>query len=311
MALLRHGELETQLDQRGTALQARLDAFERALDEQPGTDGPDHDASVERRNEALVQLKDALWAVTKDRVPHARAVRALAGGDVPHQAAAAAFSSLQTALAALDRLEVRGRDSAGLSVLVSGCDPDTGELAALRQGREGDALFQTGSVRVADGVLDFVYTHAAEIGELGDNVAALRAAIQNDRLLQAALRSETVECLVLGHTRWASVGIISQANAHPLEQAETTGGAEPHVIGVLNGDVDNHHDLVVHHGLALHDAISTDAKVIPVLIARRMREGLDLADSFRRTVSEFEGSVASAAVTASDPDQRRRSARAR
>ena len=47
------------------------------------------------------------------------------------------------------------------------------------------------SLRVADGHLAFVYKTAAEIGELGDNTARLRAQIRDDNLLRLALRSET------------------------------------------------------------------------------------------------------------------------
>ena len=46
--------------------------------------------------------------------------------------AAAAFSSLQTALSALDRLEVRGRDSAGVSIVISGVDTRAAELRGSR-----------------------------------------------------------------------------------------------------------------------------------------------------------------------------------
>ena len=38
-------------------------------------------------------------------------------------------------------------------------------------------------------------------------------------------RSDTALAVVLGHTRWASVGIISQPNAHPVDSVEVTGDA--------------------------------------------------------------------------------------
>ena len=110
---------------------------------------------------------------------------------------------------------------------------------------------------------------------------------------------------MLGHTRWASVGIISEPNAHPVnsDELEQPGGATPpFVVGVLNGDVDNHADLRVEHALRFAGPITTDAKVIPALVARHRQSGSgDLFDAFRRTVSSFEGSVAIGVAAADEP----------
>jgi glutamine---fructose-6-phosphate transaminase (isomerizing) len=305
--LLREPDLADEITRRTAVLQTTVHAFEGSLDATVGADAA-ADASTERRNQALVHLKDALWAVQKDRLQHARAVQALAGDDVPHADAAAAFSSIQTTLSALDRLEVRGRDSAGIAVVVRGLDLTQPALRTRLANRPHDPLLQNGAVRESDGCLVFVYKHAAEIGELGDNVAALRAAMQQDRLLQTALRTTGAECLVLAHTRWASVGIISQPNAHPLDAAELEDAAAeaatgPFVLGALNGDVDNHQALVDQHGLRIHPAITTDAKVIPTLVSRQMQGGDEFAAAFRRTVATFDGSVAIAAATTREPDR--------
>jgi len=291
-------------EQLGT-LQDRVGQFEATLDQDASSDSDD---DVEQRNAALLSFKDALWAVCNDRLPNAEAVRGLAnatGADGDHvdlpAGAATSFANIQSALSALDRLEVRGRDSAGLSILVTGIDPDAARFQALLRNRTNDPLFTHRTVRKLPNGLDLVYKHAAEIGELGDNVQALRSAITADELLQTALRVPTAETLVLGHTRWASVGVISQPNAHPLNHEETSDRTGSYVIGALNGDVDNHNDLVDRHGLEIAPEITTDAKVIPVLVSRQMAAGHALSEAFRRTVAGFEGSVAIAAASADEP----------
>jgi glucosamine--fructose-6-phosphate aminotransferase (isomerizing) len=254
-------------------------------------------------------LKDAVWAVANDRLRTAAAVAGLLGSDQDAAAAASddalgAYLAIQVALSAIDRLEVRGRDSAGIHVLVAGVDPADLDAHADEITGRADPLFTDGSVRrVADGVLSFVYKAAAEIGELGDNTAHLREAITSDVLLRRAVSTPGARVTVLGHTRWASVGIISEPNAHPLNSEEGSSSVGPYVVGALNGDVDNHAELRKRERLDIAPEITTDAKIIPALVSRRVHDGDGLAEAFRRTVDSFTGSVAIAVSSASDPDQ--------
>src|ERR687892_47067 len=232
--------LAAQLDHTVEAIEARLDAG-------AGASG-DRDP-LEAVNAAVVRLKDAVWSIERDRVRTTRAVAELAGSE-PGCAATEAYTSIQQALSAIDRLEVRGRDSAGLHVLVRGhgLDLDSAAVTRMLADRAGDPLFRSGTVRVVDGCLSFVYKAAAEIGELGDNTRALRDAVRSDELLRLAVSADTALAVVLGHTRWASVGMISQPNAHPVDstEADIRAGAEvgvPYVVAALNGDVDNFADL--------------------------------------------------------------------
>ena len=165
-----------------------------------------------------------------------------------------------------------------------------------------DHLFRSNAVRTPEGHLSFVYKAAAEIGELGDNTAAMRADLLADDLLRLALAGDRASAVVLGHTRWASIGIISQPNAHPVDSLELEGSAGPYVTAALNGDVDNFADLKAADGLRLAAEITTDAKVIPTLVSHRLAEGTDLATAFRDTVASFEGSVAIGASAATHPD---------
>ena len=245
-----------------------------------------------------------MWAVGRDRLRTATEVGALAGSD-PSIAAIEAFLSIQVALSAIDRLEVRGRDSAGLHLLVRhhGLDLDEPAVGRLVAARADDPLFGSGSVRAMGDAMSFVYKAAAEIGELGDNTAVLRAAIRDDPLLHLALADPAAEVMVLGHTRWASVGIISEANADPLNHEELDGDQRPYVVGALNGDVDNYADLKALEQLQVPAEITTDAKVIPALVSRRLAAGGTVEDAFRTTVSELAGSMGIAAQTAAAPDE--------
>ena len=191
------------------AITARLDQLDAWIDE--------HDVALEtealeateleRRSAAAIGVRDALWAVRHDRLRTAREVAALAGRDAP-ESALAGYLTIQQALSAIDRLEVRGRDSAGIHVFVRGhgLTEDDSALAGALADRSRDPMFQSGSVRFVDGVLSFVYKAAAEIGELGDNTmaAVARRRFADDQLLRRAVARRRLR------------GACRRARTHPV-----------------------------------------------------------------------------------------------
>jgi len=161
-------------------------------------------------------------------------------------------------IAGLEKLEYRGYDSAGVSVISDGGIDSVravGNLANLREAVEAHAADGGGSVAVA--------APPAKIG--------------------------------LGHTRWATHGRVTEANAHPH------GDCEDEIHIVLNGIIENHAELRRDLRAEGHEFTSeTDAEIVSHLIERHY-EG-DLTEAVRRAFGELRGHYAFVAMHLDHPD---------
>ena len=266
--------------------------------------------------------KDIAWQLERDLLDNMAPVRDLLGEASDPRLLAHAWQ-LNLLLRSLDRLEVRGRDSAGIAAYVRFPGPRAldsfldGPAVRGERRRELDRRASltapTSALRPAsdEATLLFLFKVANEVGRLGDNVAFLRDAIRSDELFQAALREPGAEIQCLAHTRWASNGIISIPNCHPVDGAFIDGGGvacgQGEVVAVLNGDIDNYRDLldryILRRGLSIDERITTDAKVIPLVVGHHYHETRDLCEAFRRAFSEFEGSMAIGVMAADRPGE--------
>ncbi|MFC0003526.1 SIS domain-containing protein [Micromonospora siamensis] len=261
-----------------------LDGWDAVLD--GGAQGSPEE--VEAAQAQAVVVRDLLWMLRNDRLAAARRMRELGFGDNADAKLAVSYLSVDSVLDAIDRLEVRGRDSAGVQLWVGLDDADRKTMDTLAPA--SDPKFRSGAVEmVGDGVV-FVYKRAAILGSLGDNVAHLRASIVADERLATALRLPSARISVLAHSRWASVGRISEANAHPVNSV--AGDTElPYSAAVLNGDIDNHVELRRNNGIVT-DEITTDAKLIPVMYSAALRRTMDPGEALTSCVAQFHGSMA-------------------
>jgi glucosamine--fructose-6-phosphate aminotransferase (isomerizing) len=165
-------------------------------------------------------------------------------------------------LAGLEKLEYRGYDSAGISVL-NGDRVETiravGNLSALRE-----AMAEGGA--------------SAETGEAGETAVALAEPPGTG----------------IGHTRWATHGRVTEENAHPhFDTADRI-----HIV--VNGIVENYVELkerLIEMGARFTS--DTDAEVIAHLVAAHYQG--DLVEAVRRAYLELTGHYAFVAMSADEP----------
>jgi glutamine---fructose-6-phosphate transaminase (isomerizing) len=167
-------------------------------------------------------------------------------------------------LAGLEKLEYRGYDSAGISVL------------------RGDRIDAVRAVGNLSALRDAIAScNGREHGDRGDRGAV-------------AVAERPVPGTGIGHTRWATHGRVTEENAHPhFDNTDRV-----HIV--VNGIVENY--ISLKRRLVAEGAVftsETDAEVIAHLVAH-YNEG-DLVDAVRRAYADLRGHYAFVAMTADEP----------
>ncbi len=132
----------------------------------------------------------------------------------------------------------------------------------------------------------------------GGRVAVRRQAGKLDRLAEMLAAEPLAGHIGMGHTRWATHGVPSQANAHP--HLDCSG----QVVVIQNGIVENYR--VLRHELqaAGHRFTSeTDTEVIVHLVEAYLDQGHDLEDAVRLTLGRIEGAHAIVVLSSRQPDR--------
>jgi glucosamine--fructose-6-phosphate aminotransferase (isomerizing) len=101
----------------------------------------------------------------------------------------------------------------------------------------------------------------------------------------------------VAHTRWATHGGVTEANAHP----HLSGGR---VAVIHNGIIENFQpikDEMLAKGYEFHS--ETDTEVAAHLVHDYLQQGLDLVEAVGKAVERFEGAYALLVIDAEDPER--------
>tara|TARA_B100002003_G_scaffold66316_1_gene61623 strand:- start:18 stop:3782 length:3765 start_codon:yes stop_codon:yes gene_type:complete len=284
---------------------------EKWLSENMGDLIPD---AVDAIAERITHLKDIAWCISSEILNNIPKVKELSSNpdELLGRGAIKVFRQINAVMNSLDRLEVRGRDSAGISLMfILKKEEFENRIASaslrdhLNERTAKNILLNMG-ITISETkekneksivTVTLTYKVAIEIGSLGDNVKFLRGQIKEDAIVQMLIPFTHEYFTILSHTRWASVGTITEANCHPVDNRST--GNRPTKDGIihicLNGDIDNYTVLrteIEKSEYRIPPDVTTDTKIIPLQIQSYLQKGHEIEEAFRMAVNRFEGSHA-------------------
>ena len=116
--------------------------------------------------------------------------------------------------------------------------------------------------------------------------------------LKGKIKDDFVSNIAIAHTRWATHGVVNEANAHPHTSCRDD------ITIVHNGIIENYNSL--KSGLSKEKYTfnsETDSEVIGNLISYNLQSNKNMFESFIKSIKELEGSYAIAAIHNEEPDK--------
>jgi glutamine---fructose-6-phosphate transaminase (isomerizing) len=151
------------------------------------------------------------------------------------------FKTLNSIINSINLLEMRGRDSLGLCFqFVIKLNEDNLEWYKKTE------INQQFMAAIVDDkiVIHAIYRTFSRIGVLGENSEVILSQLRADNTIMELIKSGIYDSIsIVGHTRWASVGLVNQQNIHPLINLIKPTDQIPTILSFVNGDIYNYKEI--------------------------------------------------------------------
>lgn len=259
----------------------------------------DKSSSIELYKEKVNEwenLVDANWFLSEELNKTTTLIETLSNSSLADLADAALilFRDITKIIHAIDnRLELRGRDSFGLSISVTSTHFNSDNKIDHINEEEKESVYYT--KREGLETYSFVFKACSSIGGLGDNANELKRLISKNHFFIHLIKDCQVEAAtIMGHTRWASIGEVNYANTHPVTLVDSSfADATFHTQTILNGDIYNYkniisdiknkYDLSTDDSLITSDCLAAAASLLGennLTLERAARMSSDFTGSF-------------------------------
>ena len=131
-----------------------------------------------------------------------------------------------------NRLELRGRDSLGISIVISSSESMNLDKEPIENKDESYYFFKENEKEIHA----FTFKTCNSIGGLGDNADEIKKLFLDSKYINTLIKNTKVfSATIMAHTRWASVGAVKIENAHPTFLTNNSKEINNQILSLLNG----------------------------------------------------------------------------
>ena len=140
-----------------------------------------------------------------------------------------------------NRLELRGRDSLGISIVLSTLEYKNSHKKIFENKSESYYFVKDNKKETHA----FTFKTCSSIGGLGDNADEIKKLfIENEHINNLIKSTKIFSATIMAHTRWASVGAVKIENAHPTLLTNNLKNNKNQILSLLNGDIYNYKEII-------------------------------------------------------------------